>query len=164
MSASSSVLELRLLPRSSSNYSKFFHPRVGKWSMIFKHLTVIISDKKLFIRLSSVLKSTVDLRVSHVGGGYSQRAGVLRISRWILGEFEFCRSLISFGLPWPNVLFFTVALSGFSSTVGLFLFGDGASGSLSDSIIYTFVCFDGDFVKRPSVRFLCFCCNPGQNQ
>ena len=64
---------------------------------------------------------------------------------------EFCRSLFNFsGLPRLNVLFFTVALSNWSSAVGLFLSGSGVSGSLSDSFMYTFFCFDSDFVKRPS--------------
>ena len=59
-------------------------------------------------------------------------------------------SISSNGLPRPNVLFFTVALSDWSSVVGLLVSGGGVSGLLSDSITYTIFCFDGDLVNRPS--------------
>ena len=64
-------------------------------------------------------------------------------------KFEFSRSLISLGLPRPNVFFWTLVLSICSDVLGLFSFGGGVSGSLYDPIVYTF-CFDGGFLDRPS--------------
>ena len=58
------------------------------------------------------------------------------------GNFELSRSFINLGVPRPNVLFLTVALSICSAVVGLLLFHGGVSGSLSDSIMNTFFCFD----------------------
>ena len=149
MSASSSVLELSLLARSSSEFSKLFSsPVLGNEVRFLNTSPLPFLIKKLFVCLSSVLNSTVDLRVCHVSGCYSKRTVLLAFPGEFWWELEQCRSPISFGLPRPNVLFFTVALSASSGTVGLLLSVGGVSGSLPDSILYTSFCFDGDFVNR----------------
>ena len=54
--------------------------------MIIKHFIVLVSNKKLFICLSSVADSTVDLHVCHIGGSYGWRSdAVVCLFRCIAG-------------------------------------------------------------------------------
>ena len=68
----------------------------------------------------------------------------------VLTEFGLERSLINFGLPRPNVLLFVVVSSMSSGVFGLFVSNDGASDSMSGSIIIVRLCLDGDLINRPS--------------
>ena len=67
----------------------------------------------------------------------------------VCGEFGLVRSLISFGLPRPNVLF-GVVLSRGSGVFGLSVSIIGVSDPLSDAITIARFCLDGDLINRPS--------------
>ena len=80
----------------------------------------------------------------------SSNAGIFPgVSR---GELVLVRSLVIFGLPLPKLLLFSVVLSEGSGVLWLLvsICGASASGSLSESIMTVRLCFDGDFVDRPS--------------
>ena len=68
------------------------------------------------------------------------------------GEPGLVRSLVIFGLPLPKVLLFSVVLSEGSGVLGhsVSICGASASVSLSESSMTVRLCFDGDFVNRPS--------------
>ena len=143
MSASNSVLELRLLARSKSEVSKIFSsPVLGnevRFSNTLPFLTLIKSSSFACLASSIALSIyvTVILAVVIVSGPVL--LCVFPGEFW--GEFELSRSLISFCLPRLNVLFLTVVLSICSGVIGLLRSGGGVSGSLFDSIMYTFFLF-----------------------
>ena len=68
----------------------------------------------------------------------------------VCGEFRLVRSLISFGLPRPYVLFFRVVLSRGSGVFGLSVSINDITDPLFDSITIARFCLDGDLINRPS--------------
>ena len=154
ISASNSVLELRLLARFSSEFSKLFSsPALGNEVRLLNTLpsSSLMKSYSFACLASSIalaISVSVMLAVDIVSGPM-----LFAFPGELWGELELRRSLINIGHPRPNVLFFTVAMFGWSSAVGLLLYGGGVSGSLSDSNMYTFFCFDVDFVNWPSGHF-----------
>ena len=151
ISASISVLELKLLANSRSDVSKLFLRFVLELMGTLPFSSLI----KVPVRLSSRLGWPCEFLpvmcpVFMVSGTMLSSAGTFPgVSR---GEPGLVWSPVVFGLPLPKVLLFSVALVVGSGVLGLSvsICGASASDSFSDSIMTARFCFNGDFVKRPS--------------
>ena len=144
-SLSISVLELKLLAKSRSEFSKL-SSKVFWLELLISTLPFSSLRKSSWSAfLVSVMARSISVSVIFAVTMVSGPVVVVAC-----GEFGVVRSRTNFGLPLPIVPVLIVVLGCASGVFGLVVSINGVSDSLSDSITVVRLCLDGDVINRPS--------------